>query len=73
MASYAGPDQYFELPGRLRGACRDPNDDAILECAMVSNARFIVTGDEDLLRMKAYQGVVILRAREYLLGSTKAT
>lgn len=45
--------------------CRDPDDDLILACARESVADYIVTGDEDLLVLKNYQGTSIISPREF--------
>ena len=42
-------------------ACRDPEDDAVIECAIAAKAKRIVTGDQDLLTMKTYRGISIIR------------
>ncbi len=54
-----------ELPGTLR-ACRDPNDDMVLECAQVSNAHCIVTGDKDLLVMGSFGEIQIVNPAGFL-------
>jgi putative PIN family toxin of toxin-antitoxin system len=46
--------------------CRDPNDDMILECAVLAGAQVIVSGDKDLLVMGSYRGIRILTAAEFL-------
>lgn len=57
----------FQVPGLVHvKACRDPDDDAILGCAVEGEADFIVTGDSDLLVLKEYKGIRILTARHYL-------
>jgi putative PIN family toxin of toxin-antitoxin system len=55
-----------EITGLVLGVCRDPNDDFILECAVVSRADVIVTGDKDLLSLGEYEGIRIVTARQYL-------
>ncbi|PKN19628.1 MAG: putative toxin-antitoxin system toxin component, PIN family [Deltaproteobacteria bacterium HGW-Deltaproteobacteria-6] len=45
--------------------CRDPNDDMIIACAVDAHADYIVTGDEDLLILKKYKGVVIINPRNF--------
>lgn len=57
---------HVETPGRLRGVCRDPNDDVIIECAVIAGADFIVTGDKDLLAVRQYQGIRIVTPRDFL-------
>jgi uncharacterized protein len=44
----------------------DPDDDKILECAAEAGSDFIVTQDEDLLRLGSFQDIGILRPLEFL-------
>lgn len=44
--------------------CRDPDDDEVLACAFTARANFIVSGDADLLMLKAYEGIDILNAAQ---------
>lgn len=55
-------------PGNLRlpGATRDAKDDAIVACAVEGGAQFIISGDQDLLVLEAYEGVVVLTPRQFL-------
>jgi uncharacterized protein len=48
-----------ELTGELR-ACRDPDDDKLLETAVFGNADCLVTGDKDLLVLDPFQGIPII-------------
>jgi uncharacterized protein len=48
----------------------DPDDDAVLACAIAAQAEAIVSGDDDLLRLQLYQGIPILTAPELLARST---
>ena len=45
--------------------CRDSDDDLILVCARDAVADYIVTGDEDLLVLKNYEGISIVSPREF--------
>jgi putative PIN family toxin of toxin-antitoxin system len=45
---------------------RDKDDDKILQCGITGNADFIVTGDKDLLVLKEYQKIKILKPKDYL-------
>ena len=45
---------------------RDKKDNKIIECAVCAKADYIVTGDEDLLSLKSYQGIKIVSAADYL-------
>lgn len=38
----------------------DPDDNRVLECAVAGGASYIVTGDNHLLNLKEYQGIMIL-------------
>lgn len=44
----------------------DPDDDAVLACALAAQAEAIVSGDSDLLSLKSFQGIPILTAAELL-------
>jgi hypothetical protein len=45
---------------------RDPKDDYLLVYAVVGEADYLVTGDEDLLVLQRVQGVHICRPREFV-------
>jgi len=44
----------------------DPEDNKFIECAVISGANYIVSGDKHLLDLKEYSGIKILKASEYL-------
>jgi putative PIN family toxin of toxin-antitoxin system len=44
----------------------DPDDNGVLECAVAANSRYIVTGDNDLLRLGSYGGIQIVRVADFL-------
>lgn len=44
----------------------DPEDNAILECAVEGKADYIISGDRHLLSLKEYEGIRILTAREFI-------
>jgi putative PIN family toxin of toxin-antitoxin system len=54
------------VSGTLKGVCRHPKDDFILECAILGHANLIVTGDKDLLTLGHYDTVSILTPRQHL-------
>ena len=55
------------VPGTLQGACPDPKDDMVLECAVVAEATHLVSGDKKhLLAIKEYHGVAILSPAQLL-------
>ncbi len=46
--------------------CRDPDDDRVLAAALAAKADLLVTGDQDLLVLKEFEGIPILTPRECL-------
>jgi putative PIN family toxin of toxin-antitoxin system len=46
--------------------CRDKDDDVVLATALAGKADIIVTGDDDLLVLKAFRGIRILSPRRFL-------
>jgi putative PIN family toxin of toxin-antitoxin system len=44
----------------------DPDDNRIIECAVAAGSRFIVTGDEHLLRLGNYENIQILKVTDFL-------
>ena len=45
---------------------RDPDDDAVLSCAIAVNADAIISGDQDLLVLKVFQSIPIVTAAQML-------
>ena len=43
----------------------DPDDDKIIECAVIGSATHIVTGDAHLLKLRNYQNIQIVTAAEF--------
>ena len=54
-------------PGSVCGACRDPDDDAVLDCASSAGADYLVTGDDDLLSLTKFEGFPIVSPRQFEL------
>ena len=54
------------IPGLLKVVTDDPDDDAILECAVVGKADYLVSGDRHLLSLGRYQNIQILKAADFL-------
>jgi len=52
--------------GRVSGVCRDPDDDMVLSAAVEGRAEVIVTGDDDLLVLREYEGIRIETPRAFL-------
>jgi uncharacterized protein len=55
-----------EISATLKAIPADPDDDMIVECAMVGGATHIVTGDKHLLALATYQGIAIVKAAEFV-------
>ena len=53
-------------PSRAVHVCRDPQDNMLIEAALTGAARYIVTGDEDLLVLKKFESVQMVSARTFL-------
>jgi putative PIN family toxin of toxin-antitoxin system len=45
---------------------RDKDDDKILQCGFEGNVNYIITGDNDLLVLKEYKNIKIIKPKEYL-------
>lgn len=60
------------IAGNVTGISRDKDDDSKLECGMMCNADFIITGDNDLLVLEEYAGIQIITPKEYLEIITSA-
>ncbi len=46
--------------------CRDPDDNKIIECAIIAKALYIITGDKDLLVLGQYKTVKFITTQEAL-------
>ncbi len=46
--------------------CVEPKDDMFLELAVNGKADFIVTGDDDLLRLNPFRGIAVITPAAYL-------
>ena len=66
LADYLGFLQVIQIPKALAAVCRDPDDNMVLECALESHAQYIVSGDMDLLELKDFRGIRIVRAAEFV-------
>jgi len=57
-----------QTPGDLvlEGVCRDPKDEIFIACAVEGRADYIVSGDQDLLDLSKYQGIKIIRPRQFV-------
>lgn len=44
----------------------DPSDDKFLEAAVAGNASYIISGDKHLLTLSEFQGIQILKPRDFV-------
>ena len=66
LADYLGFLKVIQIPRLLHAVPRDPEDDMVLECAVEGRAQYIVSGDNDLLVLKEFRGIQIVRASDFL-------
>lgn len=67
ITNLLGFHQTVKITNRLKDITTDPDDDKIVECAVVGGATHIVTGDrKHLLPLKSYQGTLIVTAADLL-------
>ena len=55
-----------EISGTLKAVPNDPDDDMVIECAVVGKASHIVTGDKHLLSLVKYQDIAIAKAADFV-------
>jgi len=58
--------EVVEIRRNVRGVCRDPGDDKFLACALSGSAHFLLSGDKDLIELKKYKSIRIIKASEFL-------
>jgi putative PIN family toxin of toxin-antitoxin system len=49
-----------------RGVSCDPKDDMVISCAIEGHADFIISGDQDLIKLESYKGVRIVTPATFL-------
>ncbi len=54
------------IAGDLTVTDSDPADDKFLECALVSSAKYIVSGDKHLLALGGYAGIDIVKPADFV-------
>lgn len=57
---------YLEDLPAVEGVAADPDDDKFLSLALASRANYIVSGDDHLLTIGAYQGIAVITAAVFL-------
>jgi uncharacterized protein len=66
MASYQAVAEKITVTSATHTLLRDPDDAPVLDCASAAGADLIVSGDRDLLVLKAHHGMPIVNASEAL-------
>ena len=65
LAQVGAVSEWVSITGAKLG-CRDPEDDKILETALMGDADCLVTGDHDLLEMSSISGIPIVSPATFL-------
>jgi len=50
---------------RVTGVCRDPSDHRVLACALAAKSDYLVSGDADLLELKTFRGIKIVKPKDF--------
>ncbi len=56
----------IKISNRIHVVKDDPDDDKFIECALECKAKFIISGDKHLLRLKNYEGIDIINVATFL-------
>ena len=57
-----------KITNQLKSVTADPDDDKVIECAVVGGATHVVTGDKKhLLPLGSYKGILIVKAADLLI------
>lgn len=67
LKGYSTVALFVEPQLRLEVVSDDPGDDRVLECAVEAGVSYIVTGDQHLLDLKEYRGIMILPPAGFLV------
>lgn len=65
LAQLEPVSEWVSIVGAKLG-CRDPDDDKLLETALMGEAECVVTGDQDLQAMSPFQNIPILSQADFL-------
>lgn len=45
--------------------CEDPDDDRFFACALAGGSKIIISGDKHLLKVSGYEGIEVLKPRDF--------
>lgn len=65
LAQLGAVSEWVSITGAKLG-CRDPDDDKLLETALMGEADYLITGDQDLLEMSPFHTIPILTPANFL-------
>lgn len=51
--------------------CENPDDDKFISCALASKSKIIVSGDKHLVKISGYQGIGVIKPRDFLENHLK--
>lgn len=57
---------WIPLGSKTVTASRDPDDNKVIETAVIARCQYIVSGDKDMLVLESYEGIEIVRPAEFL-------
>ena len=58
--------EFVSVTGSLRAVDADPDDDAVVECALLGGAAYIITGDRHLINLEQYADIEIVRPARFV-------
>ena len=65
LSAYVQKVEWIEISESIH-ACRDPKDDKILELAASGHASHIISGDNDLISLNPFRGIVVTPPAAFL-------
>lgn len=71
IAVFLGDLSAIVKHGRRLKELQDEPDNRILECAIAGRAQAIVTGDQAMLGLREFRGILVLTLRDYLETKTQ--
>jgi len=66
VALIAARSELVDVPDEVPRIVRDPKDDYLIACALAGNSDFLVSGDKDVLELKAVGKIRIVSAGQLL-------
>jgi putative PIN family toxin of toxin-antitoxin system len=58
--------EVIDPPPLVQPVCRDPDDDAVLALSIAAQADLLISGDDDLLSLGSFEGILILTPAQAL-------